>query len=129
MPNSHPVESIEPMATTLLIVDDHDGFRAAASALFRAAGFDVVAEANTGQSAIDAVQHWQPDVVLLDVMLPDLDGFAVCEQITTGNQAPQVVLTSSRHISNYRTSIEHSRARGFIPKSELSGPALAALLG
>jgi DNA-binding NarL/FixJ family response regulator len=71
----------------------------------------------------------QPDVVLLDVMLPDLDGFAVCERMTTVDAALDVVLTSSRDVSNYRQNLERSRARGFIPKGELSGAAVVALLG
>ena len=62
-------------------------------------------------------------------MLPDLDGFGVCERMTTDDAAPDVVLTSSRDVSNYRQSLERSRARGFIPKGDLSGAALAALLG
>ena len=117
------------MGATLLIVDDHDGFRAFARALLEAEGFDVVGEASTGLAGIAAAAQLQPDVVLLDVMLPDLDGFAVCERMTADDDAPEVVLTSSHDVSNYRQSLERSRARGFIPKGELSGSALAALLG
>ena len=117
------------MGATLLIVDDHDSFRAFARAVLEADGFDVVGEANTGQAGITAAAELHPDVVLLDVMLPDLDGFAVCERMTIDDDGPDVVLTSSRDVSNYRQSLERSRARGFIPKGELSGAALATLIG
>jgi DNA-binding NarL/FixJ family response regulator len=122
-------ETMPPMGATLLIVDDHDGFRAFARAVLEAEGFDVVGEASTGQAGITSARELHPDVVLLDVMLPDLDGFAVCARITTDDTAPDVVLTSSRDVSTYRQSLERSRARGFIPKGELSGAAVAALLG
>ena len=117
------------MGATLLIVDDHDGFRAFARALLEAEGFDVIGEASTGLAGIAAAEQLQPDVVLLDVMLPDLDGFAVCELMTRDDDAPDVVLTSSHDVSNYRQSLERSKARGFIPKGELTGSAIADLLG
>jgi DNA-binding NarL/FixJ family response regulator len=116
-------------ATTLLIVDDHDGFRTFARDLLGEQGFDVVGEAATGSAAIAAAASLRPDVVLLDVMLPDLDGFAVCDQIKKDSGGPDVVMTSSHDVSTFRQSLERSRARGFIAKSELSGPALTALLG
>ena len=129
MPNLAAADTMRPMGATLLIVDDHDGFRASARALLEAEGFDVVGEASGGLAGISAAEVLRPDVVLLDIMLPDLDGFAVCERMTTEEGAPEVVLTSSRDVSTYRQLLKRSRARGFIPKSELSGSALAAMLG
>ncbi|MGH8774473.1 MAG: response regulator [Jiangellaceae bacterium] len=117
------------MAPTLLIVDDHAGFRSFARALLETEGFDVVGEAEDGGSAVDLARTLHPEVVLLDVALPDIDGFAVCDAITSDEYGPAVVLTSSRGISSYRRHLSSSRARGFIPKAELSGPALAALAG
>lgn len=114
------------MRTTVLIVDDHDGFRAFVRELLEAQGFDVIGEAATGSAGIAAAATLRPDVVLVDVMLPDLDGFSVCERITDSGAA-DVVLTSSRDFSTVR-NLERSGARGFIPKSELSGSTLAALL-
>jgi two-component system response regulator FimZ (fimbrial Z protein) len=116
------------MGPTLLIVDDHDSFRAFARDLLAAGGFDVVGEASTAEAGIAAAAVLQPDVVLLDVMLPDVDGFAACERITADPNGPQVVLTSSHDVSTFRQPLERSRARGFIAKSEISGRALAALL-
>jgi DNA-binding NarL/FixJ family response regulator len=118
-----------PVAATVLIVDDHAGFRSFARALLKAEGFDVVGEAADGASALASVRVLAPKLVLLDVALPDMDGFAVCEALLEDSATPAVILTSSRDVSSYRRRLERSRARGFIPKSDLSGPALAALAG
>jgi DNA-binding NarL/FixJ family response regulator len=116
-----------PVAATVLIVDDHAGFRSFARALLEAEGFDVVGEAADGASALAAARALAPELVLLDVALPDMDGFAVCDALLEEGAGPAVVLTSSRDVSSYRRRLKRSRARGFIPKSELSGPALSAL--
>ena len=117
------------MAATVLIVDDHAGFRSFARALLEAEGFEVVGEAADGAAALALGRALAPELVLLDVALPDMDGFAVCEALLAEGVGPAVVLTSSRDVSAYRRRLERSGARGFIPKSELSGPALAALAG
>ena len=117
------------MRTTLLIVDDHEGFRASARALLEAEGFDVVGEAADGAEAIEAVALLRPEIVLLDIQLPGIDGLAVAEQLAAGPDAPAVVLTSSRDATAYGPRLGQSSARGFIPKSGLSGEALAALVG
>jgi DNA-binding NarL/FixJ family response regulator len=108
---------------TVLIVDDHDSFRAAARALLEAAGLEVVGEAADGASALAAVAELRPEVVLLDIQLPDLDGFAVAEQLEPGG--PAVVLTSSRSAASYRRRLATSGCR-FVAKSELSGDAVLA---
>jgi DNA-binding NarL/FixJ family response regulator len=113
------------MAATVLIVDDHASFRSSARALLEAGGFVVVGEAADGRSALSAAQRLRPAVVLLDVQLPDLDGFAVAEQLA---EVTAVVLISSRDASAYRRRLSGSPARGFLAKSELSAPALAALI-
>jgi DNA-binding NarL/FixJ family response regulator len=115
------------VAATVLIVDDHAGFRSFARALLEAEGFDVVGEAADGATALALARALAPELVLLDVALPDMDGFAVCDALLQTGVGPAVVLTSSRDVSSYRRRLKRSRARGFIPKSELSGPALAAL--
>jgi DNA-binding NarL/FixJ family response regulator len=114
---------------TVLIVDDHEGFRASARALLEAEGFEVVGEAADGAGAIEVVAILQPEVVLLDIQLPGLDGLAVAEQLTAGRDPPAVVLTSSRDPASYGLRLGKTSARGFIPKSELSGEALVALVG
>jgi DNA-binding NarL/FixJ family response regulator len=117
------------VTTTVLIVDDHPSFRASARALLQAEGFEVVGEAEDGAHALKAVEELRPDVVLLDVQLPDLDGFEVAAQLSRLNGgAPAVVLTSSRDGSDFGPLVVQSGACGFVPKAELSAAALATLL-
>ena len=107
-PVTPPPDSSQ-VTTTVLIVDDHPTFRATARMLLEAEGYDVVGEAPDGQSGIDQARSLGPDVVLLDVNLPDLDGFAVAERITAFDGAPAVVLVSSR---DPRTSARSCAAAG-----------------
>ena len=128
VPGDHGRDHLGKMGWTLLIVDDHSGFRSFARQLLEAEGFVVVGEAADGETAIRAARQLNPEVVLLDIKLPDLDGFAVCARLSQGADPPAVVLTSSRDASGYRRRLDESVARGFIPKSELSGAALAAIV-
>jgi DNA-binding NarL/FixJ family response regulator len=114
---------------TVLIVDDHAAFRASARALLEAEGFEVVGEAADGAGAVAAVAALRPKIVLLDIQLPDLDGFAVAQRLAAASGAPAVVLISSRDAATYGPRLQATPARGFIPKSGLSGEALAALTG
>lgn len=116
------------MPTRVLIVDDHPSFRASARLLLEAEGFDVVGEAADGASALAAAAALAPELVLLDVQLPDIDGFEVAAQLTRGCGGPAVVLTSSRDGSDFGPLVAASGARGFVPKGELSGEALHALV-
>jgi DNA-binding NarL/FixJ family response regulator len=114
--------------TSVLIVDDHPSFRASARALLEAEGFDVIGEANDGEGAVNAVHELRPDVVLLDVQLPDRTGFEVASQLTGNGTAVNVVLVSSRDSCDYGTLVEECGACGFVPKGELSGARISALL-
>jgi len=116
------------VVTTVLIVDDHPTFRATARLILEAEGYDVVGEAPDGTSGIAAAWELHPDLVLLDVNLPDTDGFQVARRLTAEHGAPTVVLISSRDSSDFGPLVAGSGARGFISKGDLSGPALAALL-
>lgn len=113
---------------TVVIVDDHPEFRESASALLEAEGFEVIGEAADGDEAIVAVEQLRPQVVLLDIQLPDVDGFTVAERLAARPDPPRVVLISSREAAAYGARLEAAAALGFIPKRELSGPALAALV-
>jgi len=117
------------VARSVLIVDDHDGFRAFARALLESEGFEIVGEAGDGASALQEAERLAPDLVLLDVQLPDLDGFEVAKRLAADERPPAVVLVSTRDASSYRRRLADTSARGFIPKGELSGAALAAVLG
>jgi DNA-binding NarL/FixJ family response regulator len=117
------------MTRTVLIVDDHAPFRALARALLQLEGFEVVGEAADAQSALDAVGRLRPNVVVLDIQLPDLDGFEVTRRLAQTGDPPAIVLVSSRDRSAYRRRLAESPARGFIAKGDLSGAAVAALVG
>jgi CheY-like chemotaxis protein len=127
--SKRPAACHDSSVTTVLIVDDHPTFRRTARALLEEEGFDVVGEAADGASAIDATASLRPDVVLLDVYLPDIDGFDVVAQLARNGHPPAIVLTSSHDARDFGRLVEGSGVRGFIPKAELSGAALAALLG
>jgi DNA-binding NarL/FixJ family response regulator len=119
----------DSMPLSLLIVDDHAGFRGSAERLFREHGFDVTGAAEDGESALEEVRRLRPDVVLLDVQLPGIDGFEVALSLSRQMFAPRVVLTSSRDATDYGERLRRAPVLGFIPKHELSGPALAAMVG
>jgi DNA-binding NarL/FixJ family response regulator len=117
------------VAWSLLIVDDHADFRAGARALLEVDGFKVLGEAPDGESALEAARRLQPQVVLLDIQLPGMDGFEVAKRLAAGADPPMVVLTSSRAAEAFRDRLRAARTvRGFIAKPELSGECLSALL-
>jgi len=119
---------MSPVPPTVLIVDDHPSFRLTARALLEAEGFDVVGEAENGEAALDAARRLHPEVILLDVQLPDIDGFEVAQRLAANGGAPTVVLTSSRDGSDFGPLVERSGARGFVAKAELSGAVLSDLI-
>jgi DNA-binding NarL/FixJ family response regulator len=116
------------MATTVLIVDDHTTFRASARRLLEAEGFEVVGEAEDGSSAIEKTAELLPDIVLLDVQLPDFDGFEVASRVTRAGSRSAVILISSRDGGDFGGLVRSSGARGFIAKADLSGERVHALL-
>lgn len=117
-----------PVSRTILIVDDHAGFRASARRVLESEGYSVIAEAEDGASGVTAAAESRPDVALVDVQLPDFDGFEVIRRLRDAGATPQVVLISSHDRSDFGTLIETSGAEGFVSKSDLSGAALEALL-
>jgi DNA-binding NarL/FixJ family response regulator len=116
------------MSITTLVVDDHAGFRRSARVLLQMDGFEVVGEAADGAAAISAAESLRPAFVLLDVQLPDSEGFDVAREILARGFSKQIVLVSSRDESDYGDSVARSGALGFVPKSELSGDRIRALL-
>jgi DNA-binding NarL/FixJ family response regulator len=114
------------MGQRVLIVDDQASFRHLARALLEADGFEVIGEAADGAAAVHAVNALAPDVVLLDVRLPDRSGIDVARDLRATSSPPAVVLTST---ADYARAADDCGAAGFIPKGRLSGPALRAHLG
>jgi DNA-binding NarL/FixJ family response regulator len=113
--------------STVLIVDDHASYRIQARALLEASGHVVLGEAPDGRSGIQLTGELAPEIVLLDIGLPDIDGFEVARRLARASAPPAIVLTSSRDAATYGPLIAASPAAGFIAKDELTGPALAAL--
>jgi DNA-binding NarL/FixJ family response regulator len=114
---------------TVLIVDDHPTFRKFARRLLEHAGYEVVGEAEDGAAAIEAARALRPMAVLLDVLLPDISGFAVAGELARILAEGSVVLTSSRSARDLGAALVEAPARGFIAKSDFSGTAFAALVG
>ena len=112
---------------TILIVDDHASFRAVARAAL-SDRFTVVADARDGAQGVALARQLKPDVVLLDVQLPDVDGFAVAASLAAEDHPPVVVLTSSHGREDLEPLLRQSSAHGFIEKEQLSADALAGLL-
>ncbi|MEO5966140.1 MAG: response regulator transcription factor [Candidatus Limnocylindrales bacterium] len=115
--------------TTILIVDDDLHFRGQARAVLESDGFDVIGEAVDGASGMEAIRRLRPDIVLLDIGLPDIEGFEVARLLATADDAPMVILTSSRDAGAYGPRLAASPAAGFIPKEDVSGMAIRALTG
>ena len=116
------------MPCRVLLVDDNSDFRAVARQLLERAGFLVVAEAETGIGGIEQAQKHRPDLVLLDVQLPDIDGFEVAERLSRLDVRVEVILTSSLDGADFGALVARSSALGFVPKAELSASAIEALL-
>jgi DNA-binding NarL/FixJ family response regulator len=117
------------MGINVLIVDDHCGFRVLARSLLEVDGYQVVGEVSDGAAAVAAVAVLKPDLVLLDIDLPDQDGFSVTRQLIEHAPGCKVVLISSRDASDYGRFLEQCGAQGFIPKDQLCTAALTELLG
>ena len=113
----------------VLIVDDHPGFRRFARRLLQAEGFDVIGEADDECSAVAEVERLRPAVVLLDVLLPGRDGFAVAERLRELHPELAIVLTSSRKAEEFGERLRTARVAGFVHKDELSAAALARAVG
>jgi DNA-binding NarL/FixJ family response regulator len=113
---------------TVLIVDDHAEFRASAAELLQTEGFDVVGSAGDGAAGVELALRLRPQLVLLDIQLPDRDGFAVAARLADEDQPPGVVLISSREASAYGRRVAEAPVRGFIAKRDLTGAALAAFV-
>lgn len=116
------------VAPRIVIVDDDPSFLETVRLLLEAEGFVVVGEALNGLDGVAAATELDPDLVLVDVTLPDIDGFEVVERLARDEGAPPVVLTSIRSAQDFGNLVQRSRARGFITKADITGEALTGFL-
>jgi DNA-binding NarL/FixJ family response regulator len=116
------------MSRTAYVVDDHPGFRGCAKRVLDEHGFTVVGEAENAAAALEDVRRLRPELALVDVYLPDMDGFELAERLAALDQPPVVVLTSSHDPAEVQPRVPGCGARGFIPKEMLSREAIEALL-
>jgi DNA-binding NarL/FixJ family response regulator len=120
--------SVAVDSLTVLIVDDHPSFRAVAQIVLETDGFVVVGTATDGESGVAAALELAPDVLLLDVELPDIDGCEVADRLRRAGSRTAIVLASSRDGSDFGSLVAESGARGFLTKADLSGDAIRALV-
>jgi DNA-binding NarL/FixJ family response regulator len=116
------------VSETVIVVDDHPGFRAVARSLLEAEGYTVLGEAADGAKAVSAAGELHPDIVLLDVLLPDTSGFTVAELLAALPTPPATILISSHQATDFGDRVRRAPAIGFISKADLSGSGLRALL-
>jgi CheY-like chemotaxis protein len=121
--------TMHPMERTVVIVDDNAGFRTQAHSLLASVGFDVIGEAADGASAVEIIRALCPELVLLDVQLPDRSGLEVARLLRGQPDPPTIILISSREATDYGAGIDRSGADAFISKAELSARALRVVLG
>ena len=115
------------IVATIVIVDDDPRFRGIARRLLESEGFEVIGEASDGHEALTVARELEPDVLLLDVQLPDIDGIEVATQLSAEGDGPAIVLTSTRDESDFGPQVEQSGARGFVPKGEISAERITSL--
>jgi len=116
------------MTRRVLVVDDHPSFRRLVSRLLTNGGYDVVAQVSTGRAAYEASARLDPDLVLLDIVLPDEDGFTLSVRLAGLPRPPIVVLVSSRAREDFGGMIESSPVRGFLGKADLTLARLSGLV-
>lgn len=123
------------MSRTVLIVDDHAPFRSWARCLLEDEGFEVVGAVGDVAGAREALRRLRPDVVLLDVQLPDGDGIDVAAELADeaarsgAGHRPRIVIVSARDAASFGARLRDADVEGFLAKHDLSGPALRSLLG
>lgn len=117
-----------PMTTTVLVVDDHAGFRMRIRRLLERDGYRVV-EAADGRAGVLLAAEVRPDIALVDIHLPDVDGFEVASLLRAARSAGTIVLISTHRTDDYRERLATSDADGFIDKADLAASSIALIAG
>jgi DNA-binding NarL/FixJ family response regulator len=118
---------IAPMPITVLLIDDDPGFRMLARRALAGTQMVVVGEADTAAGGARAARELKPDVMLVDVGLPDGDGIALAQELSTLPWSPRIVLTSVDPDAASAEVVQSSGAVGFVPKHDLPGRGLELL--
>ena len=112
----------------VMVVDDHAAFRRVARTVIRAtAGFQPVAEAASGPEALENAEHEHPDLVLMAVYMPEMDGFEATRRLTEAHPETVVVLVSLESAEELADEVAASRAAAFLDKRDLGPATLRAL--
>ena len=115
------------MSVGVLIVDDQEPFRSAVRMVVEMAdGFEVIGEAETGEDGVELAAMLKPDLVLMDVMLPGIDGLEATRQITAGDDPPRVLMMSTHESQEFADAAIEAGAIAFVPKSQFGMDQLAA---
>ena len=102
----------------ILIVDDHEALRAGVRAVLESRGFEVCGEAADGQEALARAQQLRPDLVILDITMPVLDGFSAAREIHKRLPGVGILLLSMHESASMVNVAKSSGARGYVAKSE-----------
>jgi DNA-binding NarL/FixJ family response regulator len=116
------------MARSVLVVDDDASFRELATRTLRSWGFAVVGEAGTVAEALARADELRPEAALVDIGLPDGDGFGIARHFAALPWTVRVVLISSDSDAANHGLAARVGAAGFVPKDELLGPSLRRLM-
>ena len=116
------------MRETVVIVDDNEAFRERTRTLLDAEGYEVVGEAGDGAGGLRLLRELRPDIALLDVQLPDTDGFTLAERAGAADGETRVIIISTREAADYASSVSRCGALGFVSKADLCDRALREIL-
>ncbi|MET0695395.1 MAG: response regulator transcription factor [Propionibacteriaceae bacterium] len=117
------------MTRSILVVDDDAAVRGLIVRILRSGGDVVVGEAGSVADALARAEALRPDIALVDIGLPDGDGFALTRQLKTKSTGMRIVIFSSDADRTNAAAAERAGAVGFLPKDELSSSALQRLIG
>jgi len=119
---------VDEAPVRVMVVDDQIPFRNAARAVVdRLAGFDVIAEAESGEAAVVAAKDLQPDLILMDINMGGINGIEATRQIVVSNPGIMVVLLSTYELSDLPPEARTSGAVAYVPKDDFGGRAIRSL--